>query len=295
MDVDQLETFVAIVEARGVTRAASRLHRSQPAVSRRLSLLEAEVGAPLFERVRGGIRLTDVGRSFLPHAEAVLAAIRDGDEAVRDQLGQGGGSASVAIVGTMVDRELAGVLQRFSARPGRAPLKLITTTSGMVSNLVRRGEVALGVRYFADDDAEIVSRTIGHEEMVVVAAPVRARQRRRERTRGVASERWIGFPARALKEDFGRLLRAQLAGAGIADAEIMEIDSLSAQKRLVEVGLGVALLPRSAVSEELDLGTLTVLTAPKVSTSIPVVLVHRRRGYLSPATRELLDLLVAFR
>src|SRR5216117_1724990 len=81
MELDQVETFVAIVRRGGFTRAASSLHLSQPAVSRRLDLLERELGRPLFDRTRGGARLTEAGQAFLPHAEALLASMRDGVEA----------------------------------------------------------------------------------------------------------------------------------------------------------------------------------------------------------------------
>ena len=78
MDIDGLKTFVAIAELGGFTRAGARLHRSQPAISRRLGLLEQELGAPLFDRLRGRARLTEAGRAFRPHAEAALAALKDG-------------------------------------------------------------------------------------------------------------------------------------------------------------------------------------------------------------------------
>ena len=83
MDIDGIQTFLTIAELGGFTRAGRRLHRSQPAISRRLGLLEQELGAPLFERLRGRARLTEAGRAFLPHAEAALASIKDGQEAVR--------------------------------------------------------------------------------------------------------------------------------------------------------------------------------------------------------------------
>ena len=82
MELDQVEAFVAIVRKGGFTRAAAALHLSQPAVSRRVRLLEHAVGAPLFERIRSGVVLTDAGRAFLPPAEALLAAMRDARGAV---------------------------------------------------------------------------------------------------------------------------------------------------------------------------------------------------------------------
>src|SRR6516165_10546684 len=83
VEIDQVETFVAVVRGGGFTKAGSLLHLSQPAVSRRLELLERELGAPLFERIRSGAILTEAGRTFLPHAEALLASMRDGLDSVR--------------------------------------------------------------------------------------------------------------------------------------------------------------------------------------------------------------------
>ena len=88
MDIDEITTFVAIAELGGFTRAAQRLHRTQPAISRRLNLLEQELGTPVFERIRGNARLTEAGRAFLPYAEAALAALRDGQAAFRLRLSE---------------------------------------------------------------------------------------------------------------------------------------------------------------------------------------------------------------
>jgi len=96
VEIDHVEAFVAIVRRGGFTRAATSLHLSQPAVSRRLDLLEREVGQRLFDRARGGARLTEAGRAFLPHAEALLASMRDGVEAVQalDRADHGAPSAA---------------------------------------------------------------------------------------------------------------------------------------------------------------------------------------------------------
>ena len=83
MDMDQISAFVAISRLKSFSRAADALHRSQPAISRRIDLLNQELGAPLFERVKGGIALSDAGTTLLPYAEAALAAASDGVAAVR--------------------------------------------------------------------------------------------------------------------------------------------------------------------------------------------------------------------
>src|ERR1041384_2553542 len=101
MELDHVEAFVAIVRRGGFSRAATTLHLSQPAISRRVRLLEHELGAPLFERVRTGVVLTDAGRAFLPHAEALLASMRDGIDAVGALRGTHRGAVMLAIVGTL--------------------------------------------------------------------------------------------------------------------------------------------------------------------------------------------------
>src|SRR5690242_11355765 len=116
MDIEGIRTFLAIAELGGFTRAGRRLHRSQPAISRRLVLLEQELGAPLFERLRARASLTEAGRAFLPHAEAALASIKDGQEAVRGLQAGLRGTVSLALVGTLADTRIVDALRRFAAR-----------------------------------------------------------------------------------------------------------------------------------------------------------------------------------
>src|ERR1700722_16020431 len=165
MDIAAVETFVAIAELGGFTRAAQRLHRTQPAISRRLGLLEHELGAPMFERIRGDARLTEAGRAFLPHAEAALAAFKDGREAVRGLRAGLSGTVSLALVGTLA----IDALRQFGEGAKQVRLELRTASSSEVTNLVRRGEATLGLRYFAGDRTGLVSIAAGSEAMLVVA------------------------------------------------------------------------------------------------------------------------------
>jgi DNA-binding transcriptional LysR family regulator len=158
VEVDHVEAFVAIVRRGGFTPAARTLHLSQPAISRRVRLLEAELGAPVFERVRSGVVLTDAGRAFLPHAEALLASMRDGIEAVAALRGGDHGSVALAVVGTLASTSLTERLRRFRERHGGVDLRLRTALSAEVSGLVRRGDATLGLRYDADPHRRGASR-----------------------------------------------------------------------------------------------------------------------------------------
>ena len=292
MDVDEIRTFVSIAQLGGFTRAAGRLNRSQPAISRRIGLIEQELGAPLLERVRGGVKLTEAGRAFLPFAEAVLAAIEDGREAVRATVSEQQGAVSLALVGTLADTHIVDVLRQFARRSKSVNLDLQTASSTEVSDLVRRGEATLGLRYFDNAHPDLVSRVVGAEALLVICSADHPLAGKRIRSaQQLAGERWVAFPAARGRESFGRVLERQLVSAGLDGAAVTLIDSLTAQKRLVEAGFGIALVPESSVRDELRLGALKRLDAPELRTMVPVTIIHRRKGYLSSAARALLALM----
>jgi DNA-binding transcriptional LysR family regulator len=298
MELDHVEAFVAIVRRGGFTRASTALHLSQPAISRRIHLLEQELGAPLFERIRTGTILNEAGRAFLPHAEALLASMRDGVEAVGALRGVDRGTVTLAVVGTLASPPLTDRLRRFREAAPAVDLRLRTGLSAEVSALVRRGDATLGLRYQRDPDPDLVSEVVHQEPMVPVCGPGhRLAGSRRAAPSALAGERWVTFPARpatTAPEAYSSALHERLAACGLGGADVLPIDSLTAQKRMVEAGFGLALLPASSVDEELRAGTLRVLPVPALRVTIPVVLVRRRRAFLSGAARALATLLAGW-
>jgi DNA-binding transcriptional LysR family regulator len=294
MELDHVEAFVAIVRRGGFTRAAGALHLSQPAVSRRLDLLEREVGRPLFDRTRGGARLTEAGRAFLPHAEALLASVHDGLEAVRALERTDGGTVTMALVGTLASTALTGRLRGFRRRHPGIRLLLHTALSREVSALVRRGEATLGLRYFSDPDPDLVSVPLYGDTLVIVCAPSHPLARvRRPTVRRLDGQTWVAFPVGqgGNPETYARMLAERLTALGLTMAETITIDSLTAQKRLVEAGFGLGLMPESTVQEELRLGTLRALRFSAMRLVVPVVLVRRRRAVLTGAARAVIEML----
>jgi DNA-binding transcriptional LysR family regulator len=292
MDTDEIQTFLAIAELGSFTRAAQRLHRSQPAISRRLDILEHELGAPLFERLRGRARLPEAGRALLPYAEAVLASLRDGQDAVRGLRAGIEGTISLALVGTLADTHIVHALRRFAVQSSNVRVHLRTASSREVTDLVRRGEATLGLRYYASDRPDLISLPAGNEAMLVVAASGhRLAGRRVQQARLLTGECWLGFPPTPGERDSGHSLARQLIRAGLDGADITLIDSLTAQKRLAQAGFGLALVPESSVRDELRRGALVALDIPSMRTTIPITAIHRRNGYVSSAAKALLKLL----
>src|SRR5215470_2190965 len=263
MELDHVEAFLAIARSGGFARGSATLHLSQPATSRRIKLLEAELGAPLFDRLGRGATLTEAGQAFLPHAQALLASMRDGIEAVNAVRGTGHGAVTLALVGTLASGSLPARLSRLrQAHPG-LDLRLRTALSVEVSALVLRGDAAVGLRYHADPDPGLVSVIIYHERLVAVCPPGHPLAAGGTDLAALAGQRWLAFPARpgAGGEPYAAMQQL-LAAHGLRDAEILPIDSLTAQKRMVEAGFGLAIVPESSLDEELRTGTLRMIDAP---------------------------------
>jgi DNA-binding transcriptional LysR family regulator len=289
MSLDELETFLTIARVGGFGRAAQVLHRSQPAISRRIEVLEAGLRTRLFERVRGGMMLTEAGRELLPYAERALAAVKDGVEAVRNVERGDRGAVSLALVGTLASTTLAEKLRGFRTGHPGIRLSLRTARSAEVSEIVRRGEATIGLRYFADPGSGLACEQVGAETLVVICAPDHPLAGRRMRdARKLAGERWVAFaPGRERRETFATVVDERMRAAGLGAVETVQIDSLTAQKRFVEAGFGLALVVESAIEEERRSGAVGVIDVPALEGKFPVVLVRRRDGYLSGAARAL--------
>ncbi len=195
MDSDALDTFLTVHRRGGISNAAKALHRSQPAISRRIALLEQELGVPLFERIAGRTMLSDAGRVMVPYAERAVAAAQDAENAVRALAQPNAGPVALAVVGTLAGGRLSAILKRFAAEHPAVELSLRTATSAEVSDLIRRGEATIGLRYDRDRSRDLDCELLFTEPLQVVCAPDHPRAGRRvARLADLRGERWIAFP-----------------------------------------------------------------------------------------------------
>ena len=290
LDSDALSTFLAVHHEGGVSAAARRLGRTQSAISRRLAQLEETVGAPLFERVGRGLVLSQAGRALLPYAERVVAAIQDAAAAIQTAKSGAAGIVHIAAVGTLASTGLTRLLQQFKLTFPDAEVRLRTATSAEVSELVRRGDAAIGLRYSDDTAADLKCEVVSHERLVVACAPAhRLAGKRVQSLRRLANEHWLAFPDKLPRgEAFAATIFAQFLVRGVAEIDRTAIDSLTAQKRLVEAGFGLALIQESAIAEELARGDLALIRVGDLDAKIPVAIVVRRNGFLNQASKALL-------
>jgi DNA-binding transcriptional LysR family regulator len=295
MDSEALSTFLAVYRSGGVSNAAKLLHRSQPAISRRIALLEGALGVPLFERIAGRTRLSDAGRVMVPYAERAVAAVQDAEHAVRSLVRANAGPVALAVVGTLAGGGLAAIMKRFAAEHPDVDLTLRTATSAEVSGLIRRGEATIGLRYDLDRSSDLDHERLFAEPFRVVCASDHPRAGRRvARLADLRGERWIAFPeVPGRREITASHVFALFQTHGLGEIDWTPVDSLTAQKRLIEAGFGIALLAQSTVADELAAATISTIGVGDLAASCNIVAVTRRGGFLSAAARQLIEIIRA--
>jgi len=286
----QVEGFLEVARRGNVSRAAEAMFLTQPTLTARLHALEKELGEPLFARTRRGMRLTDAGRAFLPYAERAIRAVRDGRQALADARSVSAGRLVLGAAPAVSTYVLPALLQRFAASYPRVEVAVRTGHSEDVLQMLLREEVQLAL-VRALRHREIESIALYDEELVLVVPPGHPfAERSPIGIADLASERLILFDRTS---SYYELTQAFFLSLGVTPREVMELDNIEAAKKMVERRLGIALLPRTAVSGEIAAKTLSqveVLDAPQVAQQI-VAIRRRDQGKATGPVAAFLTLL----
>lgn len=253
MLLTQVEAFLEVAREGSLGRASVILFVTQPALTARLQALERELGQPLFVRTRRGMVLTDAGRTFLPYAERALETLRDGADLV-GAVGRGSaGQLAIGAAPAVSTYVLPVLLDRFVRDHPGVRLLVRTGHSEEIVDLVLRSEVQLGVvRELRDPRVE--SRPLYADELVLVVHPAHPfAAADAVPVEDLAAERLIFFDRTSSYFD---LTNAMFREAGVSPRGAIELDNIDAAKKMVQQGLGVALLPNTAVSEDVERGLL---------------------------------------
>jgi DNA-binding transcriptional LysR family regulator len=249
----QLEGFLEIARLGNMRRAANTLSISQPALTARLQALEAELTAPLFHRTHTGMALTPAGRAFLPHAERAIEAVRSGASLVRELEFGVIGELALAVAPAVSAYVLPEILVRFTERHPEVRLRVRTGHSEMILDLVARGEVELGIVRQLHDE-RFRSTPLYEDELVLIARPDHPfAMAGRVDVSEIKHAQLILFDRTSSYYD---LTNALFRAAGVVPRGVTEVDNIEGAKRMVERGLGVALLPGTAVADALAGGSV---------------------------------------
>jgi DNA-binding transcriptional LysR family regulator len=171
MDTQLLQAFVAVAEHSSFSNAAEQMHLTQPAISKRIALLESQLDCSLFDRIGRQITLTEAGRALLPHAQAVLQQIRSAKRHIQDLRGGVTGLLSMGISHHMGLHRLPLVLEQFTQQYPEVRLDIDFLDSEEAYERVLLGEVELGVITLAPEEKPSLQQiVIWRDELVVTVA-----------------------------------------------------------------------------------------------------------------------------
>jgi DNA-binding transcriptional LysR family regulator len=290
VQLSQLEAFLEVARVGTLGRAARSLGVTQPALTARLHTLEGELGERLFARTRRGMELTEAGRALMPYATRALDALTDGRTLLAELHRGRTGELAVGAAPAVSTYVLPGLLARYAARHPNVRLVVRTGHSEEIVDALVRGDVAVGL--VREIQHPLVEATpLYEDELTLVAAP----EHRLAGARNVAIER-LGDERLILFDrasSYYDLTNALVRGAGVSPRGVMELDTIDAAKQMVLRGLGVALLPASAVATELSAGRLRsveLVGAPPIRRRI-VTIRRRDAGPPTPAVAGFLEIL----
>jgi DNA-binding transcriptional LysR family regulator len=279
VEIDQVETFLAVGTFGGFRRAAAALRVTQPAVSARIKALEGSLGVSLFDRGRGGLSLSAAGRALRPHAEQLLHAVALARQAVHQLQPATGGALQIAAALSICTYLLPAALKRFQAT---RPSVLITVRSGHskeVLEMVLQGEAEIGLARSLQHPA-VETLSLRDDPLVLVQARSHRLVRGRRAALAQVADRPLVFFDRGSSD--WTLTHGLFRRAGLVPNVVLEVETIETAKRMVERGLGLAFLPHLAVAQEMRRGALVGIAltdAEPLSRSLD--LIHPRHRALS--------------
>jgi DNA-binding transcriptional LysR family regulator len=287
VDQVQLAYFRAVARSQNVTRAAHELGITQPALSRSLDRLGAELGVPLFERAGRGIRLSRYGEAFLPHAERALRELEDGRRRLDDLGGETRGTVALGFLHTLGITLVPRLVHAFRAEHPDVGFALAEGAGGVLLRRLVAGEFDLCFSSGPPDDPRIGWTALGEEELIlIVAREHRLAARRRVRLHEVADEPFVTYSTSTAMRAHGEDLCRR---AGFTPRSAFDGDETPTVAGFVAAGLGVAIVP--AVPAIGNAVARLRITEPPARRTIGVLWLADR--YLSDAARAFRDLAIA--
>ena len=273
MDIAALKTFLAVAQERSFSRAAAKVHRTQPAVSQAIRRLEVDLGEQLFDRSSKSGTLTDAGKVLQNYGQRLVRLAEETESAMRELRDLRRGrvliGANEAAVHTLLP-----LIARFRQRYPDIAIDVRRVPARQIAVEVQQGSLDFGALTFHPTEEGLLEVPVGTDELVLLVQPAHALASRRQVTmEELASEPVVAHndpsPARE------RVLRL-FEQRHIALKMVIALPSLDGIKRAVELKLGVALLPRRCAITEIASGRLVGVPVAGISRRRQVTLVCRR-------------------
>jgi DNA-binding transcriptional LysR family regulator len=292
VDLLQLEHFLAVVEEHTFTRAAERVCRSQPAVSQSIKKLEQELGTALFSRTLHEVTLTESGRVLADYARRMVTTRNDAVRELAALKGSTAGTLTIAAHESAAIYLLPGPLRNYFHCFPNVKVGILRIRLAQIPRQVMDGEIHVGFVKEEPSFRELQCIEVHTDEMILVATPRHPLASRREvRIGDLGQEPFVVHHlCSTTEEKILRLFEQHTTRCRIV-AELWSFENI---KSFVQAGVGLAIVPRVTVSQELAAGTLVHIPLAELNIPRRTLMIYREHGYLSDSARELIKMVCAF-
>lgn len=279
MNVQQLKTFVTVVEHGSFSEAARVLGVSQPAVTMQLQSLESDLGATLLDRRYRRVDLTEAGRTLLPHARRVLEQIGEARDEIDSLSGVITGRLVIAASTTPGVYIVPRLLGAFLTKHPEVGVTITVHDTAEVIEAVESGHADIGITGATVRGARVSFEEVGSDELVLICSPESPlAESKRVPLAELADEPWV------LRESGSgtRQVAERLAADHGLDPDelrvVVELGTGEAIVSAIEGGLGISILSRHVAAKALALGTVAEVDALGLPATRPLHLVLPRRS-----------------
>jgi len=281
MDLANLNAFIAVAETRSFSLAAERLHLTQPAVSKRIAALEAQLDVRLFDRLGRDVSLTEAGRALLPRAYQILNVLDDTRRALTNLNGDIGGRLSLATSHHIGLHRLPPLLRAFTRAHPQVSLDISFLDSEVAYDEVLHGRAELAVITLAPLTAEpVLAVKVWDDPLDFVVAPEHPLASKVDITLADVAGHPAVFPG---GNTFTHHIAQRLfEREGLTPNITMSTNYMETIKMMVSIGIAWSVLPRRMLDEQV------------VSLPLPGVQLTRQLGYILHRERTLSNAARAF-
>jgi DNA-binding transcriptional LysR family regulator len=285
VELSELRVFLKVAAERSFSRAAMKLHRTQPAVSQAVRRLEDSVGERLFDRATKDATLTDAGRLLRDYAERLLRLSEEAEVAVKDLRDLRRGRVLIGANEASVHVCLP-LIARFRESHPLVHVDVRRVPARQIGAEVAQGTLDFGVLTFQPAEPRLGSIALGHDELIMLVHPSHPLAKAKEVTLAECARQTLiahNDPSH-VRDRVLRTFEQHHIPANI----LISLPSLEGIKRAVGMQLGVALLPRRCAEAEIQREELVALQLPEIRLRRQIRLVFRRGGERSHASTAFL-------
>lgn len=288
LDVRQLLAFKTIVETGGFTKAARQLNLTQSALSHQIKTLETQLQTQVFSRVGKRVVMTQAGEALLRYAIPVLRQLLEARRTIDELQKPGHGRLRTSAATYTCYQVMPHVLREFRATYPHVELFVAAEYTDMAVQGLFSGELDLGIFVSPPNLNGLHVEYLCEDELVVIVAPSHAwARRRRVHWEDLATQVLITY--NRASETFQKI-QYELQDRGITIQETMEVQHGAAVMEMVKVGLGVALVPRWVVRDDIAAGVLVGLSLGRSGLKRQWVIAHVQDASLPSYSQDFIKL-----